>query len=339
MKIAVISADPAHCVRFRINPEAGDATSFMSWISIFDGYHFTYKRILSELHVLDYFDVVLMSGHNGHLVDIVKIANHLKNTKVLSMFYPEGSLQLYDNSVNGLYTETYEAWRACDIISSAEEDKLEYYRSFVTKDTLVGFVHVPLTPAMSAGQFFIGRKYKIRNNIVIYGDNNPNHPMVAFACAEKLKMNVTAVEVDRGGKIAQIKTIFPDLEIYPYDKLSTNAYLRLLGRSVLHFYPTEWIGTAREPISCAVVGTPCIGSRDSHTQRRLFPAGLSFNHYDIAGMVDAAKELLNNDTLYDTTARLALEKAQFYSLENTMKRFIELVQTARTTLKKEKVSV
>src|SRR3990167_2737139 len=327
MKFALISSDPHNAVQFKINPEQGDATSFMNWVDVWKGYHFFYEDVKKDMSFLKEYDDVMMSGNPYYMTLITDIAKFLKDSNTVTIYYPEGSLQLYDNSINGFHKEYYDTWNACDVVSSAEEDKIPYYKSFIRGDTIVRFIHVPLREQMESGEFFIPISNKDKKTCVIYGDNNPNHPMVALACAAKLGINVIGVDIDRG-KMDAIKNYFPNTSFKLYDKLPTYPFLRILGRTAIHFYPTEWIGTARQQISCAVSGTICIGNRDSHTQKRLFP-GLGYDIYDIDGMVSIAKSILQNDNLYHYLSVEAFNSAKFYSEGNTKARFEEAVESAR----------
>ena len=337
MKFALVTADRAHNKKFYMNGENSDVTSFMNWVKILDGVHLSFIDLRQEdgegVPMLSNFDVVMFSGHLNHLVDIVKLATALKDTNTITMFYPEGSAQLYDNSINGFQPLYYDAWRACDVFSVAEEDKEYYYKSFVGKDTAVKFVHVPVTREMEDGMFLVPRYSKVRD-VVVYGDNNPNHPMIAMMCAYKLGLNVTGIDL----KKKDFNKIFPGLKLREASKLGQYPFLRLLGQSIIHFYPTEWIGTSREAISCASVGTPCIGSRDSHTQNRLFP-GLGFNIYDIQGMIEKAIEVVNNQKLYQETVEFARANIHFYGLEQTLKRFYSAVEAGRKLKEKRSATV
>lgn len=330
MKFALLTADPSHGVRFWINPETGDGTAFTNWLHVMQGFHFSYDKIKEEGYTfLKDFDVVMMSGHPGHVVLLTEIAHFLKGTNAVSMYYPEGSLQLYDNSINGFHKEYYEAWNACDIISSAEEDKLSYYESFLRQGskTLVRFIHVPMREEMERGMFFVPLAHKRKHSTLVYGDNNPNHPLVALACANKLSLRVDGVDIDRGKKEA-IQALFPGLQIASYPKLALYPFLRLLGRTHVNFYPTEWIGTARQQIACAVAGTPCIGNHDSHTQRRLFP-DLGCDIYDVQKMIELAHKLMSDTSFYEYVQNYAFKAAAFYGLEATKARFFDAVEGAR----------
>ena len=327
MKFAMISTHDQHRVRFNLNGEREDATSFLSWVSILSGFHFNFNKIMVEDRTfLKDFDVVMFSGHPSHIVDIIKIANELKDSGTITMFYPEGSAQLYDNSIRGFHKEYYEAWNSCDILSIVEEDKISYYEKFVTKDTIVRFIHVPSTIEMSLGNFFVTQEQKTFGRILVYGDNNPNHPMIAMAAARQLDMTVLAVEC---GDPRNVCATLPGLNIiHSCGKLSQNETLRQLGRTGIHFYPTEWFGTARQVISCAVVGTPCIGPEQSHTQMRLFPELAVKSHWAIDDMIKLAKNLVDNQAWYNLVAKRAFEKSQFYNIENTVKRFQNAWQDA-----------
>ena len=338
MKFALITADPSHKISFRMRPETDDVTSFMQWVSIFNGVHLSYNALRNEDNsYLKKFDVVMMSGHPSHISDIIRIGRYLKDSDSVTMFYPEGSTQLYDNSINGFHPEYYEAWRACDIVSMAEEDKQSYYEAFVGSETIVKFIHVPATNEMVDGGFFSPREDK-RDEIIVYGDNNPNHPLIAMAAinglCERMNKNFMAIGIET--RDAEIKRVFPKLHIIQTSKQGQYPFLRMLRRGLLNFYPTEWIGTARHQVSCAVAGTPCIGNKDSHTQRRLFPS-LGVNIYDVKSMVDLAEELLNNNSLHKQVCDFAFNEASFYNRDNTVLRFKSAVEEATKKFKKASV--
>ena len=337
MKFAIISADGTHKKGFTINPEQGDATSFFNWIDVLGGVHLSFLALREEDNsYLKDFDVIMMSGHLNHLTDIIRIAEYLKDSKTITMFYPEGSAQLYDNSINGFHREFYDAWNACDILSIAEEDKIGYYKAFIRSETIVRFVHVPLRHEMEMGDFMRPWSQKKKEVAIVYGDNNPNHPMIAMACAKMAGMDAVLVDSDRG-KLRDIMSVFPSMRFASTTKLAQYPFLRVLSEAGISFYPTEWIGTARHQISCAVTGTICIGNHDSHTQRRLYPDWLSFDIYDVDGMVSAAKRIMASEMEYDSVSETAFEKVQFYNLKNTMKRFTSAIHDAKNV--KHKVSV
>lgn len=328
MKFALISTHSPHGVRFHLDGEREDATSFLSWVSVLSGFHFNFMKLMVEDYsFLKDFDAVMFSGHPSHIVDIITLAKYLKGSNVVTMFYPEGSAQLYDNSIRGFHREYYDAWNACDILSIAEEDKRGYYENFVTDETIVRFIHVPSTPAMSLGRFFVPFRDKVMARVLVYGDNNPNHPMVAMAAARRLDASVFAVEC---GDPSAIQAVLPGLKIgQSCGKLSQNEMLRQLGRTGVHFYPTEWYGTARQVISCASVGTPCIGPKQSHTQMRLFPEISVDSLWDVGAMASVARALIEDAEFYDDTCKRAFEASQFYNLENTSSRFFFAVNDAK----------
>ena len=327
MRFALLSADPTHGKRFWINPEEGDATSFMNWVNVWKGYHFNFDETMKDISFLKDYDVVMMSGHPGHLAHIRQISDYLRPTDTVTMFYPEGSTQLYGESINHFHRETYDAWNACDVVSSAEEDKESYYQAFLRSRTVVRFIHVPMREEMEAGYFFIPLIHKHRRMSLVYGDNNPNHPLIAIACSARMGMEVLGIEIDRG-KLQEIKDMFPGTTFYSSSKVGQYPFLRALGRCLLQFYPTGWIGTARQQISCAVAGTPCIGNHDSHTQRRLFPE-LGADIYDVDRMCSLANMLRSDPEFYEHVTRQAFKASKFYGLEPTKARFLEAVDAAR----------
>jgi hypothetical protein len=338
MKFALVSQDPKHRTRFWINPEEGDATSFFNWVDVWQGFHFSYEPLRGDCSALKEFDVVMFSGNPHNFKDIIQIAHALKDTDTVTMFYPEGSTQLYDYSINGFDPVIYEAWNACDILSMAEEDKAAYYQSFIRSETLVRFIHVPLRAEMEQGVFFTPPIHKSRKLTLVYGDNNPNHPLIAIACAARCGLDVVGIDIDRGGKLQQLQAMFPAVAFLSYDKLAQYPFLRMLCRTFVHIYPTEWIGTARQQIACAVVGTPCIGNRNSHTQQRLFPE-LGVSIYDVETICAHIRRLLDDPAWYQAVAQRAWEQLPFYGLAATKQRFLQAVDAARQIKQKVQVAV
>lgn len=338
MKFAIVSTHGVHKAQIRLNCQEGDCTSFLSWVDVLNGFHFNYDKLREEdPSYLKDFDLVMMSGHLNYITDIIKIADMLKDSGAVSMFYPEGSAQLYDNSIRGFHKEYYHAWNACDILSIVEEDKVEYYKRFVTPETLVKFIHVPMTEAMSSGRLFVPRLRK-KMGAVVYGDNNPNHPLIAAAAANAVGLQVFAVEF--GGDDASRDALNAAGVEHGrwHGKLSQAAFMRLLGESIVHFYPTEWIGTSRQVISCAAVGTPCIGSEHSHTQMRLFPE-LATWIYDVERMEELARKLIQNEKFYERIAAQALAASEFYNVENTTRRLVTAYERAKSVKAARRVNV
>lgn len=337
MKFALISTHNVHKAQVKLDCREGDCTSFLSWVHNLNGFHFNFEELRKEDHsYLKDFDLVMMSGHPNYINDIIKIAWMLKDSNAVSMFYPEGSAQLYENSIRGFHKEYYEAWNACDILSIVEEDKVEYYKSFVTPETLVKFIHVPITDAMASGSLFVPRRFK-QNVAVIYGDNNPNHPLIALAAAKRSGIRPMTIECgDRNNNEDVFKSVGIKDGLWT-GKMTQATFMAYLGRSIVHFYPTEWIGTSRQAIACAAVGTPCIGNMHSHTQHRLFPE-LETWIYEVDKMADMAQKLLDLPQFYERIALSAFNEMQFYNTENTTARMVKSYEEARA-MKTKRVAV
>lgn len=336
MKFALISTHGIHKAQIKLNCREGDCTSFLSWVHELNGFHFNYLELQKEDDsYLKDFDLVMMSGDCKHIVDIIKIAKMLKDSNAVSMFFPEGSAQLYENSIRGFHKEYYEAWNACDILSIVEEDKESYYKAFVTAETLVKFIHVPITQGMANGSHLVPRNFK-QKGVVVYGDNNPNHPLIAMVAAKLSGLGVLAVELGDDATNREVFNVTGANGQWT-GKMTQAMFLNYLGSSLIHFYPTEWIGTARQVISCAAVGTPCIGNMHSHTQHRLFPE-LETWIYDIDKMFYLAERLMLDNSFYETVCQKAFKEMQFYNLENTTKRMTDAYEEA-VKIKKKKVAI
>lgn len=321
-KVAVVTADPTNDVTFVIRGEQGDCTSFLSWVGIWQGKHYSFEAVRQDSkkmsEVLSEYKVVIFSGHPQYFAEIIEMARSLRG-KAVTAFLPEGDVSQYDlQGINSFQPMAYEAWNECDVFMSMEEDKLEYYRSLTS--ARVEFVHVPLDPRMEVGEFWVPREEKSKH-VVVYGDNNPNGPITVFGVMRTVGWPIRTVCIEEG-KLGSLVRLFGVDIVSPIWKVPQFEYLRVLGKSFVHLYPTRWIGSAREVISCAVVGTPCIGTYWSHTQRRLFP-GLSVNPWDVVQMRLMIQRLVDDKEFYNTVVEYAWSQVGFYSMELTISRFLQ----------------
>lgn len=289
----------------------------MSWVEVWKGRHYAFQVVRDDWSVLKNHKVVVFSGHPQYMLDIVKIAKDLKG-KVVTAFLPEGDVSLYDQfGIQSFQTAVYEAWNACDVVIAFEEDKVEYYRSLTS--SRVEFVHVPIDESMSRGEFFVPRFDKQRF-MVVYGDNNPNGPLTAMAVANRLAWPIRTVCIEEA-KTKEWNRLFGTQVQIALPKLPQYEYLSLLGKSMIHVYPTRWVGSSREPIACAIAGTPCVGSSYSHTMRRLWPE-LCADPFDVKRMVELVDRLENDLDFYRETVMYAWRQLPFYGLSETKKRFM-----------------
>ena len=319
-KFALVTADTRNSCTIKFNGNVSDCTSFMSWQHIWNGAHFSYDAMAKDSSPLLDFKVVMFSGNPGYFTQLYNILNRLNN-KVLAIFLPEGDISLYDEKgIISFNKIIYDIWNKINVIFSMEEDKIPYY-NLLTKTPAV-FVHVPIDATMDSGIFRCDVENK-KEHILVYGDNNPNCPITVYGIAGRLQKPLSAVCIDKF-KTADLDMLFGTNTIGNFPKVGQYVYLQILGKSYVHFYPTRWIGSAREQISCAVVGTPCVGSDRSHTQRRLFPK-LACDIYDINRMVILGKHLYEDLDFYKEIVDYAWKEVHFYNMENTKKRFLDAV--------------
>ena len=316
-KVAVVTADKCGDIYFVMNGEYQDCTGFYNWVRLWKGKLYGYDWLKIDYSVLEKFSAVILDGNPVSIEDIIEIGKRLKG-KVVTMWQPEGDISLYDQyGINTFNPAVYMSWNAVDVIIPMEDNE-GYYSSLT--DTPVRFVDVPIDERMECGEFLVPMHRKTEH-IVIYGDNNPNGPITVIGCARRLKKPVKLVEIKRSDADLIVKMFNVKVDMV-VGKLGQYPFFRLLGSSWLHIYPTRNVGAAREPMACAAVGTPCIGSDRSHTQKRLFPK-LACDVYDVDTMVKLAQRLYDDKDFYKEVVDYAWEQLKFYTIESTKKRFLE----------------
>lgn len=320
IKFAMVTAHQ-HCggpIRERIK---GDFWDMYGWLHLFDGYHYSFESLRDNPRELNDYDAVLMVGNSGYIEDIITFANA---TKAVTIFFPDGDDSLYLDQ--GVHPVICQAWQCCSAVGCAREDMVPFYSALCGKP--VGFLHIPVPDNLCKGEFFT--RYHIKtNDMLVYGDNNPNNPLVALAVARRLRVPVltTALSlesVEFAKRQLGIEITRAHGKICQFDYLT-----RFVALSKVMVYPTRWIGTSRQFISGALCGTPVVGNRDSHTAQRLFPS-LTTHIYDIDKMCELVKRLYEDTEFYREVCEYALEQVKYYSATNAKKRFLELYERAKS---------
>lgn len=306
---------------FMSNEATGDTWNMYNWQRIFNGYHYGYDSLKDKSpSELDKYDIAILSGHPAHLDELTRLA---EGTKAVTVFFPEGDISLYHDKA--VYPETYMAWNACSIVGIVEEDKIPFYSALTHRP--VRFLHVPVPNHLLGGAYFAGNKLK-NDDILVYGDNNPNNPIIAFAVARVMGIPLACVEIPEN-TVEFIKSYFGIKVTRHCGKMSQDDFLKLwMAPSRISIYPTRWIGTARQCISAAICGTPIIGTRDSHTQRRLFPELCAYN-YDTETICKMVHRLYSDEKFYNDCRNYAFHNALFYGETEAVKRMIEAYETAK----------
>jgi len=322
LRFCLITADTA-CGPFR-NFVGSDFWNFYYWMHLFDyNYHFNYGIIVKNPEFLNKFDIVMISGNPAHTEEIFYIA---EKCKAITIWFPEGDTCLYhDNREGGIRGDAIKAMNACDIVGIVEEDKKPFWDALLYKP--VKFLHTPVPDRLCNGAFYANSSLK-SNNLLVYGDNNPNNPLIAFAVAKKLKLPVKVVQIN-DDIIEFVKHYLGVNVISNEPKMSQVDFLSLfVASSKLIIYPTRWIGTARQVISGAICGTPVIGNRDSHTQQKLFPT-LAIYNYDMTKMLELTKRLYDDIDFYEECCKYAFEQVKFYSETNASERMLEAYHSVK----------
>ena len=313
-KMALVTADTRDGF---ITTPMGDHWNMYYWANVLQAYHLSYETLRANPSRLDEFDWAICSGHPQYLETLLEVA---EQSKCRIAFFPEGDVSLYHDRVRcaGAEQFIYRIWNSVDFVAVVEEDKIPFYELFT--HVPVKFIHVPVPKRLVRGDYFVGVQGKSRD-LLIYGDNNPNNPHIAFGVARRLRLpvSVTAVPIT-------------DVEFYgryfgvsiarASEKTDQDDYLRhWMGPSRVCIYPTNWIGTSRQVIAGAACGTPVVGNRDSHVMKRLFPE-LGVYNYDVRRIIELVTKLYADDEYYRSIVERSRSALEFYSEKNALGRLL-----------------
>lgn len=91
-------------------------------------------------------------------------------------------------------------------------------------------------------------------------------------------------------------------------------WLSAIAGAYIAVHPMPAAAAGRDQIAFAALGIPCVGSQDLDVQRELFP-DLAVNHYDVHGIREKVRELLNYDGYYERVREYAMKRVDRYDLD------------------------
>ncbi len=319
MKLCMVSG-----ADFDGNFVSGHMDCMFDWVSVFNGVHRSIASIKEDIHQLDEYDVVMLVDADRFLDDANNIA---LECSCKTIFVPEGTIYRHLRTPFGNYEKFHRLLQNVDLIGAVEEDRIPWYESIW--DTKVFFMHTPASDRLLSGN--IKEKVKVKlERILICCNLGFGEPYTQTNLPTSLGI------VKKTGKEALLCEIPPDHAKFMVKEFGIEK-IRYMGRSPYLFYmqevigpsklllnPSELIGTSRNAIVGAAVGTPVIGNMHSHTQQRLFPDLCSYI-YDTNKMVDLVNRLYEDPIFYKDVCDRAFEEVQYYSKANAKKRFEEAV--------------
>lgn len=91
-------------------------------------------------------------------------------------------------------------------------------------------------------------------------------------------------------------------------------WLSDIAGAYIAVHPMPAAAAGRDQIAFAALGIPCVGSQDLDIQIELFP-DLAVNHYDVQGIREKVRELMNYDGYYTRVREYALQRVGRYDLD------------------------
>src|SRR3990167_7168802 len=85
----------------------------------------------------------------------------------------------------------------------------------------------------------------------------------------------------------------------------------------------------RTTVDTAALGVPTVGSNRVWSMRHCFP-NMSFDPFDAKSIVDCMDKILQGGSWLDEQMDYAKESVEFFNYENSEKRYLEMVDYARS---------
>ena len=294
------------------------------WPAIFGGDHRYILSIRDNKKVLNDYDVVLLVDADRYLDDAIQIA---KYCECKTVFCAEGTINAYTQFEFDHQRLFYQLLAEVDLIGALEEDRIPWYESLW--NTKVFFMHTPISDEILSGRKRITEKKDrvlVCCNLGMDKQRTKTNLITSLGVIRKTGKPCLLCEVPEN----QVWFFVEEMGIKQLDHISRlpwGDYLKhILGPSKLLLNPSDMIGTSRNAIMGAACGTPVIGNMHSHTQKRLFPK-LGTYIYDTNAMVELVERLYDDPEFYKEVCDYALEQAQYYSMENSKKRFMDALES------------
>lgn len=296
------------------------------WVTVFDGVHRSNISIRDNLAEMNEYDVVLLVDADRYLEDAIKIA---EDCTCKTVWCAEGTIGRYMALPFAHWKLFHHLLQRVDLIGAFEEDRIPWYRS-LWPDTKVFFMHTPASDELLSGRLRSREKVKVDRILVCcnLGFGPPHvrtNLITSLGVIRRIGRPCLLCEIqEEHARFIAKEMDIPNLSFIVrvhYAKYMT----RIIGPSVMLLNPSDLIGTSRNAIVGAGIGTPVIGNMHSHTQQRLFPE-LGAYIYDTEKMVELASRLYEGGQFYREICDRALEAAQYYSRENARRRFEEALE-------------
>lgn len=313
MKFAVIS-----CANFNGKYKKPTYDIF-NWCYVLDAMHYYVLDIRDNISVLNNYDVVIFLDVDRYLDNAIQIC---QECTCKTVFFPEGTIQIYLKMPFDHQKLFYELLQSVDLIGAAEENMVDWYETVFS--TKAFFMHIPITDDFIKGSY---RNMPKRDVVMVccnLGMDQERHKtnlITSLGILRKLGKKCILCDVQKE-QIPFFKEKMGVNVVSCVGRASVDEYLKGMRQSVCLLAPSAIIGTSRNAIAGAAVGTPVIGNRDSHTQQRLWPA-LGTYIYDTEEMISLVNQLYEQKDFYNQCCDYAFEELQFYSTENAKKRFMD----------------
>lgn len=315
-KFAIIS-----CANWRGKVKNSTANIF-DWLLMWDGDHVPHEELNKDITALDNYDICLLLDADRYLDLAIKIA---KESKCKTIFYAEGTLQTYLRMPFQHQEKFYELLQHVDLVGTLEEDLVQWYEAVAGAKAF--FMHTPTSDDMVSGRY---RKIPKQGFILVccnLGMDNERHQTNLISSLGVLK------KTDKFGVLCEAR---PEQMGFYRNVMKVKAQgfcrlhpffyvVKLVAPAKILLSPSAIIGTSRNAIVGAATGTPVIGSRDSHTQNKLWPK-LARYRYDVKGMSELVNRLYDDEVFYKEVCEYAFSQLPYYSVESTKRRFLEAVE-------------
>lgn len=216
----------------------------------------------------------------------IDIVGHLKRVCNKYAFMQEGPSWYFQSLPLNQSLWFYNIMLNADFVLAHNDIDKKYYEGLLNKPTFIN-------PTLMI-EDFIKTTEEDRSGIIIggnlvrwYGGFN------SFVVAQEANEPIYAPQM---GRMDELEPRLEELNHLPY--LEWNDWITALSkfRYAIHLNPNTIGGTFH--LNCAFLGIPCIGNKDTNTQRICFPE-LSVDPRDITGAKELLTRLVNDKDFYD----------------------------------------
>lgn len=284
------------------------------------------------------FDVVLVNACMGDISAIPVLVDLLKDSSTKLVVCNDYAVEMWQGYFMQHPWELARSLRGADAYFATEWCSANALKAFIPDEKIQCTPHPANPQLIRDTRDKVLKDLKKQNVEEGVGDVPPQKDIVSvfYHRYDNQTVNPWIVTKDCGWMTSLVGYIHGDkadkknwITTSLYDRLvaygSHEDHIKSLIQSKIAYEPSTLHTWGRSVVECAALGLPCFGSNRNAALNHLYPE-LAFDPFDLYGQRKILGRLVDSEKFRDEMGGLAVEKAEYYNIENSRERFLKVLE-------------